>query len=83
MEAVIIMSQIPNQRHSGVQLVCCYNNGLNLPSACIVLQLLLPVYGKGPPIEQHGISQGISDKCNPPINTKFKHNTDDKTPQNT
>jgi len=49
MQAAIIMLQTPNRRHEGIQLVCCYNNGydagLNLPSDCNVVLLLLLVYG--------------------------------------
>jgi hypothetical protein len=48
MQAAIIMLQTPNKRHSGIQLVFCYNNGydarLNIPFECNVVLLLLPVY---------------------------------------
>jgi len=49
MQAAIIMLQTPNKRHSGIQLVCCYDNrhdaGLNFPSECNVVLLLLLVHG--------------------------------------
>lgn len=62
MHAPIIMLQILNKRHSGIQLVCCYNNrhdaGLNLPSGCNVFLLLLLIYGTSGDLTNKMCKQG-------------------------